>query len=95
MEHTKPSLGEKYSELKVQEGTQERLEDTVILNEIVNDECFEPIKKQHLEQAQAMEERQLRATHAPKIFGIQEQIIEKCENTRRQEWELQVKERQA
>ena len=94
LEISKPSLGEKYSELKVQEGTQQRLEDMEILDGIVDNECFEQIKK-HLEQAQATEERQLRVMRALEIFGIREQIIEKRMNARRLEWELQVKERQA
>ena len=58
LEDNVPSMALKYNEYKVSQGLQECLEDSELPADLDNDGVFEQCKTQHLQHAQATEDRQ-------------------------------------
>ena len=91
-----PTFIECYNNYKVQEGHQERLEDSELPDELEKDEVFDETKKIHLQQKKVTIERSKRASRRLELIQMREEILAERELAEQKEWEADmiVKERQ-
>ena len=91
LEKNSVTFAEKYNEMKVKEGTQVRLEDAEILENLQQDEVLEEQKTVHEQQLLATQEREERAKRTLTILNIRESIIESRERSKKLEMEAELR----
>ena len=86
---TEKSVAERYNEFKVQQGELIRVEDIEVPTDIENEELFNETKKIHEEQMVATKNRAEKAKRRVELLKLKEEIIERWEQAKRDEWEAE------
>ena len=93
IEFNKPSVTLKYNEYKVQQGEQERLEDSELPENLDEDEVYDEMVKLHEEQRTATENRQMKAERVLQLMKIRDEIVDMKEKAQEAEWEAEMRDR--
>ena len=94
IEACKPSMSERYNEYKVDQGLQDRLEDSELPEDLENEETYEEWKQMHEQQMKATEDRKKRAERQMELTRMREAIVQAREEAKRMEWEADMLEKE-
>ena len=88
-------LAERYSDQKIQEGSQVLLEDAPLPEGLEVMEIYHQSKKEHEEQLMAMEDRGRRVARTLELMEMREKIIDTWEQAWRMEWAAELRNKKA